>query len=31
MGCYNSIVIKTPADEVWNVLKTFMIYHGAKT
>jgi hypothetical protein len=23
MGCYNSIVIDTPADEVWNVLKSF--------
>tara|TARA_R110001606_G_C15191602_1_gene630577 strand:- start:200 stop:625 length:426 start_codon:yes stop_codon:yes gene_type:complete len=23
MGCYNSIVINTPADEVWNVLKNF--------
>lgn len=23
MGCYNSIVINTPADEVWDVLKNF--------
>ncbi len=23
MGCYNSIVIESPADEVWSVLKSF--------
>ena len=23
MGCYNSIVINKPADEVWNALKHF--------
>ena len=23
MGCYNSIVIDTPADKVWDVLKNF--------
>ena len=23
MGCYNSVVIKAPADKVWSVLKNF--------